>query len=245
MEVKEKNSVLVELYDFTITEQKDDRFARVITTKTFSEDNLVDLAVIRGTDFSANTLKSALHILKELAIEQIVNGASVQFGLGHFKLNVNGVFIGDNAKWDKAKHSLRVHVTPSAELRRAVKSCDVDVRGMAASPMAINSLTDVSTGETNACLTPGGGVNVVGTRIKVEGDEAGVGVKLVNEETKAETQIPINTILTNTPSKLTFIVPASLAQGDYKLIVTTQYSSSGIQLKEARNILLDYVLEVR
>lgn len=245
MEVKEKNSVLVELYDFTITEQKDDRFGRVITTKTFSEDNLVDLAVIRRTDLSANTLKSALNILKDLAVEQIVNGATVQFGLGHFKLNVNGVFIGDNAKWNKEKHSLSVHVTPSVELRRAVKSCEVDVRGMASSPMAINSLTDVSTGEVNTCITPGGGANVVGTRIKIEGDKAEVGLKLVNEETKAETLVPINTVLTNTPSKLTFIIPAGLAQGDYKLIVTTQYSSSGIQLKEARSIELDYLLEVR
>jgi hypothetical protein len=39
-------------------------------------------------------------------------------------------------------------------------------------------------------------------------------------------------------------VPAGLAAGDYKLTVTTQYSSSGTVLKEPRTYTFDYVLNV-
>jgi len=244
MEVKEKNSVMVELHDLSITEQKDDRFGRVITAKSLAIDDLVNIAIARGTNYSATDLRSANEILQNIAIEQISNGASVHFGLGYYHLSVNGVFIGDNAKWDSEKHSLSAHVTPTAELRNAIKNCIVDVRGMAASPMAINSVTDVASGEVNSKLTPGGGVNVTGNRIKIEGEEASVGIKLVNEETKEETSIPITSILTNTPSKLTFIVPVGLVAGDYKLVVTTQYSNSGTLLKEARAFVLEYLLNV-
>ncbi|RUT79851.1 DUF4469 domain-containing protein [Ancylomarina longa] len=244
MEVKEKNSVIVELHDLTITEQKDDRFGRVVTTKSLSVDDLVNIAVSRRTDLSATTLKSAHEILKNIALEQLANGASVHFGLGYFHLNVNGVFIGDNEKWDNAKHSLSVHVTPTVELRNAVKSCKVDVRGMAASPMAVNSVTDVTSGEVNSKLTPGGGVNIIGTRIKIEGDQAGIGIKLVNETTKEEILVPTTSMLTNSPSKLSFIVPTGLVAGDYRLVISTQHSSSKVFLKKPRTYIFEYLLVV-
>ncbi|WP_282013920.1 DUF4469 domain-containing protein [Marinifilum flexuosum] len=244
MEVKEKNSVMLELHDLSITEKKDDRFARVVTSLSFNEDDLVDIAVSRRTDFSENTLRAAIDILKNIAIEEICNGASVQFGLGYFHLNVNGVFVGDNAKWDSEKHALSVHVTPTAELRNAVKKCTVNVRGMAASPMAINSVIDVASGTTNQKLTPGAPVNVEGTRIKIEGDKEGIGIKLIKEDTKDETLIPATHISTNSPSKLSFVVPADLAAGDYRLVVVTQHSSSKVFLKEPRTFVFDYLLEV-
>jgi hypothetical protein len=244
MEVKEKNGVIVELHDLTITDQKDDRFGRVITTKSLSLEDLVNIAIARGTNYSATDLRSANEILQNIAIEQISNGASVHFGLGYFHLNVNGVFIGDNAKWENDKHTLSVHVTPTAELRNAVKNCEVDVRGKAASPMAINEVIDVASGTSNLKLTPGAPVNVTGIRIKIEGDEKEVGIKLIKEDTKQETVIPATHISTNSPSKLSFVVPADLAAGDYRLVITTQFSSAGRLLKETRSYNFEYLFEV-
>jgi len=244
MATTDKNSVIVELYDLTLTERKDDRFGRVVTTKSLTEDDLIVIAVSRRTDLNANTLKASINILQEIATEQIANGASVSFGLGYFNLGVNGVFIGDNAKWDSSIHSLSVRVTPTADLRNAVKASTVDVRGMAASGLVINSVTDVTSGEVNSRLTPGGGINLTGNKIKIDGDNATVGISLTNETTAAVTVIAKTAILVNDPSKITFVVPAGLAAGDYKLAVTTQYSSSGTVLKEPRTYTFDYVLNV-
>jgi len=69
MEVKEKNSVMVELHDLSITEQKDDRFGRVITAKSLTTDDLVNIAIARGTNYSATDLRSANEILQNIAIE--------------------------------------------------------------------------------------------------------------------------------------------------------------------------------
>jgi len=115
---------------------------------------------------------------------------------------------------------------------------------MAASPMAINSVTDVATGEVNSKLTPGAPVNIIGNRIKVEGDKEGVGLKLIQEDTKEETVIPKTHISTNSPSKLSFVVPADLAAGDYRLVIVTQFSSAGRLLKETRSCSFEYLFEV-
>jgi len=244
MATNEKSSVIVELYDLTLTERKDDRFGRVVTPKSLTEDDLIQIAVARRTDLNANTLKASINILQEIATEQIANGASVSFGLGYFNLGVNGVFIGDNAQWDSSIHSLSVHVTPTAELRNAVKTSTVHMRGMAPSGVIVNSLTDVTSGEVNSRLTPGGGVNLVGNKIKIDGDNDMVGISLTNEVTKAVTVIAKTAVLVNDPSRITFVVPADLASGDYKLTITTQYSSTSKLLKEPRSYTFDYVLNV-
>jgi hypothetical protein len=239
---EEKSSVMVELFDLFITDRPDDRSGRVITTKSLKEDDLIKLAVARRTDLNPSTLRASLDILKEIAIEQIVNGASVQFGLGYFSLGVSGVFAGDHAKWEPAKNSLHVKTTASAELREAIKATHVHVRGMSQSGLVVNNVHDVASNEDNSRLSAGGGVNVSGSKIKIVGDSADVGIYLTNQLSSAVTQIKANTILVNEPSKLSFIVPANLAKGDYKLSITTQFSTSTKMLVDPRTYVFDYVL---
>lgn len=244
MPTTDKNKVMVELYDLSLTEKKDDRFGRVVTSKTLNEDDLIKIVAARRTDISPTTIRASLDLVKQAAIDEICNGASVSFGLAHFGLKVNGVFMGDNARWEADKHTLAVSIAPNARLRTAVQAVSVNVRGLAVTGTVINQVTDVASGEVNARLTPGGGVNVLGTRIRVEGDKEGVGVKLINAETQAETVVPTTSILVNDPSKLTFIVPATLEKGDYQLAVTTQFSTSKTHLKEPRTYLFEYTLSV-
>jgi hypothetical protein len=54
--------------------------------------------VERRTDLNPVTLKASFEILKDIALEEVLNGVSVTFGLAHFSLGVNGIFIGDHAK---------------------------------------------------------------------------------------------------------------------------------------------------
>jgi len=244
MGTTEKSSVAVELYDLALTERKDDRFGRVVTRKSLNEDDLINIAVSRRSDLNATSMRSSVDILKEIAKEEISNGSSVSFGLGYFSMGVNGVFMGDNARWDASKHSLSIRVTPTSELRNAARAAIVDVRGMAEIGTVVNTVTDVSSGEVNSRLTPGGGVNLIGSKIKIVGDNAAIGISLINQATNEVTTIPLKSILVNDPSKISFIVPAALAAGDYKLSLSTQFSSSVQNIKDPRTFTFDYVLNV-
>jgi hypothetical protein len=231
---EEKNTVFVELYDLKLSERVDDRFGRVVTSKSLHEGDLINIAVKRRTDLNPTTLRASLDILKEIAIEEIANGASVQFGLGFFSLDVRGIFTGDHAQWNPDVNSLHVKTASGVELRTAISDVHVKVLGMASSGTVINSLIDKSSGEENTRLTPGGGVNLTGSKIRIAGESADNGIRLTEQNTGAEHLIPMETILVNDPKKVTFIVPVGLPVGDYKLSLTTQFSNTSTMLKEPR-----------
>ena len=52
----------------------------------------------------------------------------------------------------------------------------------------------------------------------------------LTDSSGAETKITEDLYVVNAPSRLTFIIPAGLADGTYELKVTTQFSGSGSKL---------------
>jgi hypothetical protein len=236
--------VIVKLYSLVFTNRKNERYGRVLTARSVDEDGLIDIIMKRGTDLNRSTIRAVLDMLKGVAKEEIANGASVSFGLGYFDLLVNGVFLGDNPKWDPDKHSLHVRIKPSAELRNMLNEIKVEVSGMAQSGIFINLVTDVVSGEENSRLTPGGSVNISGVKIRVAGDSPDNGIRLTEQNSGTVVSIPMSTVAVNEPSKIIFIVPASLPAGDYKLSITTQFRRGTELLKEPRTYTLDYVLAV-
>jgi hypothetical protein len=233
--------IIVELYELLITARKDDRSGRAISTGSLKIDDLTAIAASRRTDLNPVTLKAAYEILKETALDEIRNGKQIEFGLSHYRLGVSGVFIGDHASWNDEEHHLYIQATTTLEARNALKEVSVEVRGMAQSGIYINSLTDVASGEVNSRLTPGGGVNISGSKLKVAGDASGTGIFLTDINSNNVTAIPTTSILINDPSKITFIVPANLPNGDYRLSIVTQYSVGSL-LKEPRTYVFDSIL---
>jgi hypothetical protein len=204
-------------------------------------DDLIAKAVSRRSDINAATMKASYEILKEVALEEVCSAKQVEFGLSHYKLGVNGIFVGDHPAWDRNVHCLLLHSSATAEARQALKNIEVEVLGMAQSGIYINSVTDVISGETNASLTPGGALNIAGARIKIAGDAPEVGLFLTEINSGATVPIPSTSIALNEPSKITCVIPADLPAGDYRLKIVTQFAHS-ILLKEPRSCILDYIL---
>jgi hypothetical protein len=234
--------VFIELYELLFTARKDDRSGRVVSTGSLKIDDLIAIAVTRRSDINAVTMKASYEILKEVALEEVCGAKLVEFGLTHNRLGVDGVFIGDHPVWDSSEHNLQLLATATAEVRDAISNITAEVRGMAQSGLFINSLTDVVSGEVNTRITPGGGVNLTGVKIKIAGDAPGVGLYLTEINTGTVTEIPATSIPVNDPSKITFIVPPDLPAGDYRLSITTQFLPNVTLLKEPRTYVFDYVL---
>jgi hypothetical protein len=240
----EKNKIIVELYELPVSKQQGELFGRAVSTKSLNEDDLIDIAVNQRTEFNRSTFRAVLDILKDVAAAQLVNGAAVTFGLSHYNIAVNGIFNGEDTDWDKSKHELSLRITPIEPLRKRLKNTEVQVRGMAGTGSVVNKVYDMLSDAENSRITPGGSVIVSGTRLKIAGDDAENGIYLVQTETNQIIRIPITAVPVNTPSKLGFIVPATLTPGEYKLSVTTQFSPSGVLLKSPRTYYLDYPLLV-
>ena len=101
--------------------------------------------------------------------------------------------------------------------------------------MYILETEDKKTGLKDGSATAGRNFFVCGAMLKVVGDHESVGVMLTNA-VKAITKLTDDLITINNFSSLTLLLPADLAEGEYTLTVTTQYSSFGYVLKEPRTI---------
>jgi hypothetical protein len=237
-----KNRVYVELYDAPLTQRKDDHIGRVLNNGSANIDDLVADAVERGTDISPVTLRASYDLLKTSALSRVLRMQRVEFGLGIVYVEPTGIFIGDAARWDSSGNRLVAKFLSSKELREALKSADVEVLGMAQVPNMISSVEDVVTGEVNVCLTRGGMAHIHGSKIKIAGANASVGLKLM--QSTAIRDIPTTAIGINDPSRVSFVVPADLDPGEYTLSIVTQYTGSGIELKNPRTVTLEYPLQV-
>ena len=100
--------------------------------------------------------------------------------------------------------------------------------------MYILATEDRKTGLKDGSATAGHNFFVRGAMLKVVGDHESVGVTLTDSK-GATTKLTDDQITINNPSSLTLLLPADLAEGEYTLTVTTQYSNS-YTLKVPRSI---------
>lgn len=240
----DKKKLSIELYDNALTGRKDDRIGRVVGTGRRTIDDLVNIVASRRTDINPVTLRASYDLLYEAAMEETCEGASVEFGPVNISVKVRGPFYGDNPSWDPSVNSLQPSAIPNAAFRKAVKDIPAQLRGMATVGVFINTVTDVTTGQMNTCLTPGGGVNLTGSKMKIgTGEEEGI--RLIRQDNGEETIVPMTSVLVNKPSCISFIVPASLPPGDYCISITTAYTGSGnVSLKVPRTFVFDQILMV-
>ena len=239
------DAVIIELYDNPLTERPDDRYGRVLNVASIDEDTLIKRAVAHGFNGNADSMKAAYNAMKGEALQAIVRGEIVKFGLGHLILDVEGVFVGDVPEWNPEKNKLVASITTSKELRETLKTIPVRITGMAPDQAAIAQVTDVASGETNKTLTPGGMINVKGSRIKIAGDAPGVGLFLTNQDTQQAVQIPDTAIGLNNPKNVMFVAPADLAEGNYLMSIVTQAGSNTSKMLNApRTIIFNQILTV-
>jgi hypothetical protein len=236
--------VIVELSKNLLTDREDDFYGRVVNIASVSEDELIERVVKSGTDIHAATLKASYDLLKRQAIDAIVRGEIVSFGLGHIALDVHGTFIGQGAQWDSKTNRLAARITASKDLRERLAKTPVHVLGEAPDNSVINSIADIASDTVNDKLPPGGIANIKGNRIKITGTDPTIGLYFTEQETKEETPIPSTAIGTNDPSKISFVIPASIVPGDYLLSIVTQYSGGGKERKDPKTIVLNHVLTV-
>ena len=110
----------------------------------------------------------------------------------------------------------------------------MEILGEKSNIMYILETEDRKTGLKDGSATAGHNFFVRGAMLKVVGDHESVGVTLTDSK-GATTKLTDDQITINNPSSLTLLLPADLAEGEYTLTVTTQYSNS-YTLKVPRSI---------
>ncbi|WP_449386898.1 DNA-binding domain-containing protein [Chryseobacterium lineare] len=232
------------LYDNVLTKDNPNDFiARTASERSLNVQQICQAAVSRGgADISASSMEHATELfLKEMAY-QLCDGFSVNTGYFTANTTIRGVFDSPSETFNKDKHSIIFQFNQGEKLRAEIPNIEVNILGVAESSAVILQVTDVKSGSVNDLLTPGRNLKIVGSKIKVAGDDPSVGVFFADTTTQARTKVDPSDIVTNNPSEVMVIIPA-LPAGTYTIEVLTQYSGSQT-LKEARTATLDKQLTV-
>lgn len=233
------------LYDNVLTKDNPNDFtARTVSERSLSVEDICNAAAGRGgADISASAMAHATELfLKEMAY-QLCDGYSVNTGYFTAATTIRGVFDSPAETYNPDKHSILFQFNQGEKLRAEIPGIEVNILGVAAASSAILQVTDVKTGSVNDLLTPGRNLKITGSKIKIAGEEPGNGIYFINTATLDRTAVDATDIVTNNPSELMIIVPASLVAGTYTLEVVTQFSGSQ-NLKTARAAQFDKVLTV-
>ena len=186
----------------------------------------------QDTGLRPETMRHSVTLYHRIVMDLILNGYSVNTGLFRAVPQLKGVVEG--GVWNKENNSIYVSFTQDKALREAIAKTVVEILGEKSNIMYILETEDRKTGLKDGSATAGHNFFVRGAMLKVVGDHESVGVTLTDSK-GATTKLTDDQITINNPSSLTLLLPADLAEGEYTLTVTTQYSNS-YTLKVPRSI---------
>ena len=188
------------------------------------------------------SMEHAVNLYHKEVGYSLCDGFSVNIGWYTASVSIKGVFDSAAEKFNPEKHTVMFDFKQGSLLRKELVNVTVEITGAADTSGYIAQVTDVKTGSINDLLTVGRNLRIIGSKIKIDGENADNGIYFVNQDTAARVKVEPDEIVNNNPSELLIIISA-LAQGSYRLEVVTQYSA-GKNLKQSRTVAFDRDLTV-
>jgi hypothetical protein len=208
--------------------------ARAKTEKTLTVAQICAEAVTRGgSDLNYDTMLEAVNAYFNEAFYQLADGFSIQNDFFSIHPKISGTFDRIDSGIDKDKNRVSFSFIKRQALRDIIKRITVEIEGAAETGAYIAEVLDITSGLVDEILTSGGVFTLLGTRIKIVGDDPSCGLYLVNTADGSVIKVEGN-LVENHPSRVSAQTPA-LAAGTYRVRITTQFSTGAI-LKEPRSI---------
>jgi hypothetical protein len=185
---------------------------------------------------------SVLEAEKQVVSDIIADGGAVNTELFNAFPSISGIFDSPDAPFDHTKHKINIKLHPGVVLRSAVSSVKPKRIAAVVTGTVITAITDLKTGTINSTLTPGRDAKLSGSKLKIAGTEADVGLYFV-PDTGDPIKVDPSDLVVNNPSEVIAVIPA-LNAGTYCVRIITQYSSSSKLLKVPHTFTFDKELTV-
>jgi hypothetical protein len=212
------------LVENLLTPAPGDFMAQPVNVRSYTLAEIIRRIQSRNTGLSEAQLTASINEFIEEVGLITEEGDTVNTPLVNTNLSIPGVFDGAADSYDGKRHRTRINANAGARLTIAltkVKPQKVEVPEPA--PHILET-KDIVSDTVNETLTPGGVLQLRGSRLRFLPAEAGNGVFLVNEQGK-ETQLTV--VAENKPSRTILLLPADLSSGTYWVEVRSSSSVSG------------------
>lgn len=213
-----------QLTDNTVTkDDKNDKILTLVSSGSADKQRIISEIVALNSGLERETIEAVINLEQRVVKKMILTGYHVNMGLYQAVAQCTGVV--ENKTWNPEKNSIYASFTQGTDMREAIRQTSINIIGEKGNAMYVAGTLDTSTRATNTSATAGRNFTVSGSMLRVVGDDPTVGITLTDSK-GVVTQIPKDLWGTNDPSKLMFIIPASLTNGQYTLKITTQFGGN-------------------
>lgn len=177
-------------------------------------------------------------------LDRVANSNTVDCGLGVFGAKLNGTFETESDSYNREKHSIDLGFRSGKPVRELFKKLEVVIRqGNSTKPM-ISDVYDLESGGVEN-LTKGGFLEITGSNLTLQGEDASVGLYFVNVEDESKTvKLDCSKMGINSSSQLACVVPTTLSAGNYRIRVVTQFAKSRTPRKDPVDFTFDKLFTV-
>ena len=219
----------------TLTEDPNDRILALNSAGTVDNEQLYKDMREEDTGLRQETLVHVVTLYERIVARALMNGHNVNTGLFYAVPRFTGTI--EDGQWNPDKNDIYVSFTQNRVLREEIRNTKVEILGEKADAIYIAGVMDCSNNAKDGHMTPGRNFRITGSRIRIEGTDEKVGISFRNLANDSVTKVAAEMFATNDPSKLIFIVPASLTDGEYEMVLATQFSGNNQRLlKTIRSI---------
>ncbi|MDR1984153.1 MAG: DUF4469 domain-containing protein, partial [Prevotellaceae bacterium] len=169
------------LLENLMTPTPDDAMAQVVNLRSHTDEQIAEQMLKRGTLLTKADILAVLEVYREVILDIIADGGSVNTRLFNISPSISGVFNGMNDSFDPHRHKIHVNFHHGVAVREAAAKIKTEKIQVADPIPYIVEVKDLLSGSINETLTPGGVVQLRGSRLKFLADEETNGIFLIPE----------------------------------------------------------------
>lgn len=225
------NPIKYGLRENLLTADPDDCMAQVVDARTYSQEDIANEMIKRGSSLTAADIAAYQKLEAEVYADIIENGGNIATPLINTSFSITGVFTNQTDSFDKSRHAIKLNVNAGTALREAAGKATAQKVETSSTDPYITSVIDKVTGDSTT-IKAGSVMELTGSRLKFDTTDEEQGVFVLT----SSGEIRCAVVIENKPARLLVLLPADIASGDFTVEVRTKLTgtrgASGKTLKK-------------
>ncbi len=232
------DKLLYYLVDNHLTPDPNDCRAVTQHQGNYTQQDLVDEISHRNVGLTRSQITSVTDEYLIAMVRLLQRGGKITTPMFTITPKVAGVFRDKKDSYDPSRHRIRLKMQPSSELKAEISRIPVEKTTVIKPQPELDTFLDMAS-DTDDTLTKGKAGRLFGSQLKCNLDDATQGIFLVAQGDGAVTRIANEDVIDNRDSLLTFLIPTTLAKGQYALEIRSKADG-----RDLRTVSLEDTLTV-
>jgi len=205
------------LVDNLMTDDPNDCRAQVTGYEAITENEIFDYITRKGSGITTAEAKANYQEIIEAHEYFLKQGYGINTEFINARPSIQGVFKDKNDSFDSSRHQVKFKVHLGKRYNQTALDIKVEKVEPVSNAPVPSDLEDLTSGTINDVITPGGVATLTGTRLKFDQADINQGLFFVASNGAATTRV--SKVIDIKSSKVIFMIPAELVNGEYTLEV--------------------------